>query len=856
MKKRLASVMLTLCVALTIFPISALATEETPETDNQTTESSKVETIGEPSAVEGEAEKQTPSTKISEPTRSSSTASGACGENATWKLENETLIISGAGDMDGYYYNPNDPDDDSVPGCKKAPWYSLRDQIKTVVINDGISSIGMSAFFGCSQLTNVTIPNSVHLIDAYAFSGCSSLASITLPNGITDIHPYTFEGCVNLTEVAIPDSVTTIWAGSFGGCSSLTSITLPPNLTSVGDHSFSYCGNLSTIKLPNNVTRIENHAFAYCVKLKSATIPHSVEYIGWNAFTHCYELADVYYGGSKKDWNSINKDDNERLEADDITIHCADGEINKVLDEISIKKTTIYLRPWIGKKTTDIEVNWGWKLFQEDATQRNNWQDLAVTGLCLSRAVEISENDGKDLLRKLGFEQTDSQNYNFGEWNPAVVFGHKTITLYSGKKQHIFVLVIRGTSDGGDVGVDASILINQASVFVNNINTQFEAFIEKKCGLSFKDVVKDNSKIYVTGHSLGGAIANIITAQKLNEKYSASNVFTYTFGCPTVLTSKDGANNGTKNILNIINREDMVTTIPFSPNWPVYGCRYGEDKVFHRDWYTSVGFYDRFLELTEKNYSYDPLGIGGTNAHATDVYMAYLLTINRITKRNITIVAVRCPVDAEIFDSSGRLVAKIKNNNVENIVSEKIYIHIDNDEKLMYISDDDKYTIKLTGTDEGTMEYSVQNVDLIESKLISEKVFSNVSLNDGKQMISYLNVENEKTNGTDTSKIQLFVSDERGNLSKEVLSDGKGTEVPIIDASDNSGDSNPGNNANISDNHNDNTQAANVSTTDTINQSKKAPNTGDESSVIWFYVMGLLVLYICVVLKWHGYIHI
>ena len=143
------------------------------------------------------------------------------------------------------------------------------------------------------------------------------------------------------------------------------------------------------------------------------------------------------------------------------------------------------------------------------STQKVNWQDLAVTGLCLSRAVEVSENDGRDLLRKLGFEHVDTKNWNFGEWNPAIAFGHKSLTLQNGKKQHIFAIVIRGTTDKGDLGADASLAINNGSVFVDNLNSQLEEFIEDFCRLNLNDITKNNAKFFVTGHSLGGAMAKI-----------------------------------------------------------------------------------------------------------------------------------------------------------------------------------------------------------------------------------------------------------------------------------------------------------------------------------------------------------
>ena len=104
----------------------------------------------------------------------SAPTSGECGENLTWTLEDGTLTISGKGEMWGYELIS-----DNGSYKTSAPWGECYSSIKSVVINDGITSIGRSAFYGCSSLTSVTIPDSVTSIGSSAFRGCSNLASVT-----------------------------------------------------------------------------------------------------------------------------------------------------------------------------------------------------------------------------------------------------------------------------------------------------------------------------------------------------------------------------------------------------------------------------------------------------------------------------------------------------------------------------------------------------------------------------------------------------------------------------------------------------------------------------------------------------
>ena len=116
-----------------------------------------------------------------------------------------------------------------------------------------MTSIGRSAFAGCSSLTSLTIPNSVTSIGDGAFYGCSGLTSVTIPNSVTSIGEGAFRYCSSLTSVTIPNSVTSIGDVAFRGCSSLTSVTIPNSVTSIGRFAFSDCYRLNTIYCLNPI---------------------------------------------------------------------------------------------------------------------------------------------------------------------------------------------------------------------------------------------------------------------------------------------------------------------------------------------------------------------------------------------------------------------------------------------------------------------------------------------------------------------------------------------------------------------------------------------------------------------------
>ena len=201
--------------------------------------------------------------------------------------------------------------------------------LTSVVIPDSVTSIGNYAFSGCSSLTSIVIPESVTSIGHQAFWSCSSLTSIVIPESVTSIGHSAFSGCSSLTSIVIPESVTSIGVSPFGGCSSLTEISvhknnkyycsengilfnktktelicypagktetsysIPASVTSIGDGAFRYCSRLTSIVIPDRVTSIGNYAFQSCSSLTSIVIPDSVTSIdGW-AFLWCSSLTNI-----------------------------------------------------------------------------------------------------------------------------------------------------------------------------------------------------------------------------------------------------------------------------------------------------------------------------------------------------------------------------------------------------------------------------------------------------------------------------------------------------------------------------------------------------------------------------------
>ena len=258
---------------------------------------------------------------------------GSCGDNVTYSLDTSTgvLTISGTGDMNNYpsHYSP----------------FNNNSIVKTVIVENSITSIGGEAFRDCTSLTSVTIPNSVTSIGWGAFDGCTSLTNITIPNSVTSIDHSVFSNtayyndksnwdkgvlylsnCLidtndnfnSITDYAIKDGTRIIADFAFEYCRSLTSVIIPDSVTSIGNYAFDGCTSLAGVTVGNGVTSIGAFAFYDCTSLENITIPSSVTSIGDLTFSGCASLLSIEVSNGSRNYSStdgvlFNKDKSELI---------------------------------------------------------------------------------------------------------------------------------------------------------------------------------------------------------------------------------------------------------------------------------------------------------------------------------------------------------------------------------------------------------------------------------------------------------------------------------------------------------------------------------------------------------------
>ena len=222
---------------------------------------------------------------------------GSCGENAAYDLDSKgKLRIKGSGAVT------------DITAFKE------NNQIRTVVVEEGITDIAPYAFSRCDNLISVTLPDSMTVIREAMFIKCDNLSEVTLPKKLKVIGDNAFSGCMNLTSLTLPDTLTDIGVEAFSGVGItkfnlpqgvqrigegaftsdiFTEIQLPETITDLGARAFQYCEKLKEIIIPENVSEIRDGTFLACSALKTVTLPQNLQRIGKDAFSNCKALTEV-----------------------------------------------------------------------------------------------------------------------------------------------------------------------------------------------------------------------------------------------------------------------------------------------------------------------------------------------------------------------------------------------------------------------------------------------------------------------------------------------------------------------------------------------------------------------------------
>lgn len=162
--------------------------------------------------------------------------------------ENGLLTISGTGII------PSDYEGDTLE------WYQWKNDITSIVIENGITGVGDSSFYDYTNLTKITLADSVQIIDIAAFALCTSLTEINFPNTMNEIKLSAFEGCSSLESVTLPNGITELSGGLLKNCTNLKTVNIPDSVEEFSSNIFYGCTSLKTLTLPKNITTIHKYA--------------------------------------------------------------------------------------------------------------------------------------------------------------------------------------------------------------------------------------------------------------------------------------------------------------------------------------------------------------------------------------------------------------------------------------------------------------------------------------------------------------------------------------------------------------------------------------------------------------------
>ncbi len=531
---------------------------------------------------------------------------------------------------------------------------------------------------------------------------------------------------------------------------------VPFFISTIGEYAFLNDKNIEELIISEKTVRIEDHAFIGCPDIVICGYKNTEAQRYAKANNLPFSLLGTPYG--------------------------TDVELNR-LYELPVHFTT--------HDSNDNPFYIKWKLGDiaaETAYQYNH--RLAVAGLVLSAAANNSQARAEDTFKRMGFSHTAS--YYYGNENivnePGMTFASRRITAKNGKDTYLIGMTIRGTTSFGDFLTDVSAI---RTGFTGAGKTAKERLVEYMDAIWDGKCTVDNTYFYITGHSYGAATASVLS-QNMGDIAYTNHIHTYVYA-PPAYEAKEG---DSPYIHAIVNEDDTV------PNMVFTQTHVGDIKKYNRKT-ESLNFEQAYKMLTNENNGYNDLmesrdiwsyvlyadaynswaiNDGNTKAcisHDVNTYMAFLMNhapSGTLSKRYAKIVRVECPVDVSVYDSAGNLAGSVAGTAVSYPEHTDIVIFTEGDKKYIYMPYGTEYTLKLTGTDSGTMTYTTEIVDVAQDEAVSRKVFRDVALSKGKTM------ESSTMEETKVSDVRLFILNPGGEKEKEIGTDGREGKIGEVNS--------------------------------------------------------------------------
>lgn len=648
--------------------------------------------------------------------------------------------------------------------------------------------------------------------------------SVLIQKGVTTIGNYAFSDCKNLTGVYYGEDITSIGKCAFSGCEKMSKFLISNKVTSIGCSAFERCTSLTEIKLPESITKIEKETFSGCSGLITAFFSEKIQSVDDGAFENCNALKDVFFGGTEEQWDAI------LIGGKNECLINANIHINSVNEPL--KKTGMFsYSSMFSEQTEQYNYEYDESWFKRGATSGYQ-HDLARMSLRMAMAAygvgeSSAETNIEQLLDDLNFKSR-SIDYPFPtEDSVGYAIGSKKFREPGEDEDTTLVAVVVRSggyryewSSNFKVGIGAT---HQGFAEAEDhvYNALMKHFIDNKIEQS------SNVKIWISGYSRGAATANLLAARLDKEiiygglKLKKDNVYAYCFECP--LTTKESVypSDIYSNIHNVVNEVDFVTKVaPMQWKYQRFGITHylpseeNDSKNFTSAYLRMEAVYSQILKQTSVSYTDDmaiqktatingqgafldeflgqlasymisstvyaatyqnemrrigklmgenegqigqgirlflknipevvalePFGllhssnlgkaIGAAeylgSAHYAELCLAWMdsLSGSQLKESSLSYrYRINCPVDVQVYNSAGTLVVNIVADEVRDTGS-TIGAYIDeNGQKVVILPTDDVFDIRYNVTDNGTMSCQIETHDAEQGTIHVQNFFN------------------------------------------------------------------------------------------------------------------------------------
>ena len=297
---------------------------------------------------------------------------------------------------------PETIDGKTVTALDTTLFYAV-DGVRSVTIPGTVKEIPSSLCDDQSVLTTVVLKNGVETIGARAFQNDKNLSLVSLSNSLTKIGESAFEFCYGLSAITLPNGLTTIGTQAFSR-TGLTALVLPDSVQSVSREAFSYNSALETVTLSAGMTTLPALSFRSCTSLREVTIPASITTIASTAFDGCSKLSTIYYGGSQSQWQALVADVDE---LQDVNVIFGSDEPQQPETPESTIPTPIDVT---ATSTVDgVQLNWSIPL-------SDPWSDWVYDGFIIYRenaSGKFTEIDRSSVMTYVDKDVKDGGSYTY-----------------------------------------------------------------------------------------------------------------------------------------------------------------------------------------------------------------------------------------------------------------------------------------------------------------------------------------------------------------------------------------------------------------------------------------------------------